>query len=286
MTNIKQTLSAISVLGALLTFSMSASANSSVVYADPVPGSTEPGVCNGGISYEWTVKMSDRHTAGFVNHVGAKSFNEPPPAYEPPDTGWTHTANWVAFELDTDAMVEIEVMRQEGVPYASKDSAGLPIMETARNKLVPAFAIYSGWDETSCEEHRFNNSGDTDWTTVKYMTNALNKGGWATVKRKIKLKAGQYTIAIGGSPKVLDTYPDAKTCDPKADAVCYGYTGRHGYRVNMKTRPIKSAARSSEDSTSSTSGKGAANSSEDSSSSTNGKDAASSSEDSTSSASN
>ncbi len=254
MINIKRTLSAISVLGALLTFSMSASATkSSVDYADPVPGSTEPNVCNGGISYEWTVKMANFHNVSFVNLVGAKSFNEPPPAYEPPYTGWTHTSNWVAFELERDAMVEIEVMRQEGVPYASKDPAGLPIMATGRNKLVPAFAIYSGWDDTSCEEHRYNNSGDSDWSTVKYITNAPNKGGWASVKSKMKLKAGKYSIAIGGSPKVLDTYPDAK-CDPLTDSVCYAYTGRHGYRVNMKTRPVgKGAERSSEDNSSSSS---------------------------------
>jgi len=250
MINIKRTLSAIGVLGTLLTFSMSASAHSSVVYADPVPSSTDPNVCNGGISYEWTVKMGSSHTAGLVNHVGAKSFNEPPPAYEPPYTGWTHTSNWVAFELTKDAMVEIEVMRQEGVPYASKDPAGLPIMATARNKLVPAFAIYAGWDETSCEDHRYNNSGDFDWSDVKYITNAPNKGTWANVKRKIKLKAGKYSIAIGGSPKVLETYPDAK-CDPLTDSVCYAYTGRHGYRVNIKTHPVgKGAAISSEDSSS------------------------------------
>ncbi len=250
MINIKQTLMTVSAIGTFLAFSMSASATSSVIYADPVPGSTEPGVCNGGISYEWTVKMGNSNTVGFVNHVGAKSFNEPPPAYEPPYTGWTHTSNWVAFELSKDAMVEIEVMRQEGVPYASKDSAGLPIMATARNKLVPAFAIYSGWDETSCEDHRYNNSGDFDWSTVKYITNAPNKGTWASVKRKIKLKAGKYTIAIGGSPKVLETYPDA-TCDPLTDKVCYAYTGRHGFRVNIKTHSVgKAAASSSEDSSS------------------------------------
>ena len=63
MINIKQTLMTVSAIGTFLAFSMSASATSSVIYADPVPGSTEPGVCNGGISYEWTVKMGSSHTA-------------------------------------------------------------------------------------------------------------------------------------------------------------------------------------------------------------------------------
>ena len=233
MIKIRKTLSLVSALSALLAFSMPASAVSSVTYADPVPST--PGACDGGISYEWMAKMSDNHTISFVNHVGAKSFNEPPPAYEPPFTGWTHTSNWVAFELTKDAQVEIEVTRQEGVPYTSGSTVA-----TARNKLVPAFAIYSGWDNTSCEDHRYNNAGNFDWSNIKYITNTPNKGGWPSVTRKIKLKAGKYSIAIGGTPKVLETYPDAATCDPATDAACYAYTGRHGYRVRVKTNPTRS----------------------------------------------
>ncbi|MGV8713143.1 MAG: hypothetical protein ACWA6R_11415, partial [Nitrosomonas sp.] len=84
-----------------------------VTYADPQPST--PGVCDGGISYEWTVVLNGHDKAELVGHVGAKSWNEPPPAYEPPDTGWTHTSNWVALELTEPAKLEIEVERQEGV---------------------------------------------------------------------------------------------------------------------------------------------------------------------------
>lgn len=226
---------------ALLAFSIGHSLSASagmVTYADPVPaGLTYPDCAindaptgnDGGISYEWTVKMGKHDDVSFVNSVGAKSYNEPPPAYEPPFTGWTHTSNWVALELMEHTKLFIEIDRQEGVTIP-----GSTTIATARNKLVPALSIYSGWDNTSCEDHRYNTAGDTDWTTVKYIGNQPNAKGRDKVVYAIELDAGQYSIAIGGSPKVLGTYP-AGNCDP-ADPVCYAYTGRHGYRVEMKTR--------------------------------------------------
>ncbi len=159
------TISSAALIAASLGFSSTASAGS-VLYADPVPaGASYPGCLpdlggtptgnDGGISYEWTVKLGKNDKASFVNKVGAKSFNEPPPSYEPPETGWTHTSNWVALELTRKANVRIEVERQEGVPFTSTDSAGQSIV-TARNMLVPALSVYSGWDNTSCEDHRYN----------------------------------------------------------------------------------------------------------------------------------
>lgn len=211
-----------------------------VTFADPVPaGPSYPGCLpdlggtptgnDGGISYEWTVKMGKRDKVSFVNRVGAKSFNEPPPAYEPPDTGWTHTSNWVALELTHHTKLKIEVERQEGVPFTTPTGVA-----TARNKLVPAIALYSGWDNTSCEDHRYNTSTNFDWSTVQFLGNQPNKFGRSVAVYSVELDAGQYSIAIGGSPKVLAAYPDASTCSP-ADPVCYAYTGFHGYRVEMKT---------------------------------------------------
>ncbi len=211
-----------------------------VTFGDPVPaGPTYPGCledlggkptgADGGISYEWIVKMGGKDEVSFVNRVGAKSYNEPPPDYEPPYTGWTHTSNWVALELTQRTKVKIKVERQEGVPMANSTP-----VTVARNKLIPALSVYSGWDNTSCEDHRYNTSGNVPWTTVQYIGNQPNKHGKDEVGYQIVLDAGKYSIAIGGSPKVLATYPDAKTCDP-ADPVCYAYTGNHGYRVEIKT---------------------------------------------------
>jgi hypothetical protein len=209
-----------------------------VIYADPMPaGPSYPGCAleggvptghDGGISYEWTVKMGKKGKVQFVNRVGAKSWNEPPPAYEPPDTGWTHTSNWVALELSERTNLRIEVERQEGVPYTSGTS-----IVTARNMLVPAISVYSGWDSTSCEDHRYNTAGNVDWSTINFIGNEPNAKGKSVAVYSVKLDAGQYSIAIGGSPKVLDTYP-AGDCDP-LDKQCYAYTGNHGYRANLET---------------------------------------------------
>lgn len=209
-----------------------------MTYADPVPaGATYPGCLDtgatgsdGGVSYEWTVMMKGYDHAELVGHVGAKSWNEPPPAYEPPYTGWTHTSNWIALDLKESAKLRIEVERQEGVTFQS----GTTIL-TARNKLVPAISIYTNWDNTSCEDHRYNNAGNDDWSELEYIGNQLNKHGRPVAVYRAKLPAGQYSIAIGGSPKVLDQYP-VGTCDA-ADPVCYAYTGRHGFEAHLTTFP-------------------------------------------------
>lgn len=225
----KNKLSTVSAVG-LLTFSLGASLTATagtVTYADPTPNTATP--CGGGISYEWTVKMGKKDKASFVNHVGAKSWNEPASSgYVIPETGWTHTSNWVALELAQRTKLRIEVERQEGVPFTSGTS-----IATARNKLVPALSVYAGWDSTSCEEHRYNNAGNVDWSTIQYIGNQPNAMGKDVAVYSVVLNAGQYSIAIGGSPSVLATYP-ANSCDV-ADPTCYAYTGRHGYRVEMKT---------------------------------------------------
>ncbi len=200
-----------------------------VTFADPQPST--PGVCDGGISYEWSVNMSGDDHVGLVGHVGAKSWNEPPPAYEPPYTGWTHTSNWIALELTEPTKLEIKVERQEGVAFQATNG-----MVTARNMLVPALSIYRNWDSTSCEDHRYNNAGNIDWSTVQYIGNQKNRHAKSSISYEARLPAGQYTIAIGGSPKVLETYP-ANDCDV-ADPVCYAYTGRHGYEVYLRTSPV------------------------------------------------
>ena len=243
ITNFKGRLSALCAIS-FLTISLGVSLPVTagiVTFGDPVPaGPTYPDCSindaptgnDGGISYEWMVKMGGHDKVSFVNRVGAKSYNEPPttpPSYEPPYTGWTHTSNWVALELTQRTKVKIKVERQEGVPMANSTP-----VTVARNKLVPALSIYSGWDDTSCEDHRYNTAGDIDWTTVKYIGNQPNNRGKDEIEYQIVLDAGKYSIAIGGAPKVLADYSVLTGCNP-ADPICYGYTGSHGYRVEIKT---------------------------------------------------
>ncbi len=230
------TFSSAALLAVALGASATASAGS-VLYADPVPAgpsypdcaiNDSPTGADGGISYEWTVKMGKNDKVSFVNKVGAKSFNEPPPSYEPPETGWTHTSNWVALELTRKAHVRIEVERQEGVPFTNGST-----IATARNMLVPALSVYAGWDNTSCEDHRYNTSGNVDWTTIQFIGTAANEKGKPVAVYEGNLKAGRYSVAIGGTPKVLPSYP-AGNCDA-LDPTCYAYTGNHGYRATIKT---------------------------------------------------
>lgn len=203
-----------------------------VVYADPVPNTPDP--CDGGIGYQWTVTMENhKDEVQFIGHVGAKSWNEPPPLYEPPYSGWTHTSNWVALELKQRSKVEVTIERQEGVAYHNNDGS----FSTARNALVPALSVYKGWQTAGCDDHRYNNAGNIDWmTTAKFIGNAPNTALKSAVKYRAILEAGKYSIAIGGSPKVLEEYP-AGNCDA-ADPVCYAYTGRQGYEATIAATPL------------------------------------------------
>ena len=183
-----------------------------------------------GISYEWTLRMSRRQTAELVYAVGAKSWSEP----SNPEglRGWTHTSNWIAFELDVPATVKITVERQQGVVVTSGLTAA-----AARSALVPALSIYSGWDDTTeTENHTFNNVGNF-WSTVVYLGSAPNPKSKPSVSYKAKLQPGKYSIVIGGNPRSLgdpSAYP-ANDCDA-SDAVCYAYTGQQGYRATIRTK--------------------------------------------------
>jgi hypothetical protein len=210
-----------------------------VTYADPKPaGASYPGCLDtgptgndGGIGYEWTVELDGKDQASVVNAVGAKSWNEPPPLYTPPDSGWTHTSNWIALKLHRDAKVIIEVERQEGVAIQNGTTTA-----AARNKLIPAISVYKGWDNTSCEDHRYNTGANFDWSSVEFIGNEPNEKGRSVAKFRAELPAGEYSIAIGGNPKVLKTYP-ANNCDP-TDPVCYAYTGRHGYEATITAKRL------------------------------------------------
>lgn len=202
-----------------------------VVFGDPVPATPE--VTCAGVSYEWTVQMGKGSTAGFVRHVGAKSWNEPPPAYEPPYTGWTHTSDWVAFELKKPAKVQIQIARQQGVlmPGLATDPAtGDPLISytLAGNRLYPAFSLYKGWEESGCEDHRYNTGGPTPWApALEFVASQPNVHGWNKATLVRYLPAGKYSIAIGGA--------NVSFCAPSTDPLSC-YNGRHGYRASITTQ--------------------------------------------------
>jgi hypothetical protein len=244
MTKVKGT----AYLAAGLIVSLWAAANSAsagtVTHADPTPA---------GIRYFWTATLGDAETNGvdyqnkrrpqegcddrvsFAWRVGAKSWNEPPPTYEPPYSGWTHTSNWVALDLKCDAKLTIRVARQQGVTDGTA---------TFRDRLDPAISLWQGWQENGPDDHRYNNAGNTPWMyEVQYIGNQPNAKHKDEVVYKVRLKAGKYSIAIGGNPEQLTQaeYADLANCgqpvgpDP---AICYAYTGNHGYRAEIETESM------------------------------------------------
>jgi len=189
-----------------------------------------------GISYEFMLLLGKRQKADIVHFVGAKSWSEPvnPEGLK----AWTHTSNWIAFDLLQSARVKIVVQRQQGV--VSFNGAAWPPGSDApaavtRSDLVPAVSLYEGWDETTeVETHNYNSSGNF-WSTIRYVGSAANPKGKPKVVLKARLPAGHYSIAIGGNPPSLSNYP-AEDCDPRGDTTCYRYTGLHGYRATIQAK--------------------------------------------------
>lgn len=195
-------------------------------YADPAPEK--------GIGYEWTVTMQHggvAQTAEFVRHVGAKSSFEP--ANPAPNIAWQHTTDWVALDLKDKTLLTVELTNQRGVQFTTIGTDGKAVENTAGIGYFPAFSFYSGWDDTSTEDHAFNPVGDF-WSTVKYIDSAYIKEAQAihgneavrTIKKQFILPAGQYSLNIGGVNAIycVSTQP------------CYN--GRHGYRARLTVEPV------------------------------------------------
>jgi hypothetical protein len=178
-----------------------------------------------GIPYQWLVTMKAGETISFIKQVGAKSWNEP----TTPGKGWTHTSDWVAFELTERAHVTIKVTRQMGVTHGDPGD-----LQLARKYLYPALSVYETWDTISSVPHQYENSANITGTTVIYLGNAPNTRKPSTVY-DATLDAGKYTIAIGGNPPALATYPPVN-CNPVTSQKCYIYFGNHGFRTVITTK--------------------------------------------------
>jgi len=167
-----------------------------------------------GIVYRWTVTElgAADNSGAMVRHVGALSFSDPINAGDPIGTGWTHTSDWVAFELTAPASVTIQLDRTAGVPNGT---------DVAGDQLYPAFALYSGWDNDDGDDHVYNSSGNFAWAEdLNYIGNEPNAGGASSVAKTFDLDAGSYSIALGGNP-------------PGSIG-----SGRQGYTATITTQPV------------------------------------------------
>lgn len=202
-----QTIKLISLISALLGVTSSQVQAATISFSDPAPA---------GISYEWTLQMSEKDEISFVRYVGVKSWNEPsnPVGLK----GWTHTSNWVALEVPKQVELTIQIERQAGVPVIFPN---IPTT-TAGDSLYPAFSLYSGWENDAVEEdHQFNTLGNIEWAKgICYLAHEENKDAEGLVKDKFVLPPGRYSIAIGGNPP-----------DPTL-------TGFQGYKATLTTTPV------------------------------------------------
>ncbi len=183
----------------------------------------------GGIGYEWHIKMPHHGAVEIVGSVGGKSSFEP--NFRAPNFGWTHTSDWVALELDADAVLEIVVRRQAGVYDAKppkKDATSTKLSYvTAGASLYPAVSIYSGWDSTTEKEKGSFNPIGNFWSTIQFMDVEYSKEGESMIVYRKYLGAGKYSIDIGGVNALYCTETDA----------CF--KGLHGYRATFTTSHIK-----------------------------------------------
>ena len=199
---------------------LTTTAMADVQYADPDEG---------GIGYEWTVSLGHHGSAEIVGSTGGKGSYEP--AFESPNIGWTHTTDWVALELETEVILEVEVSRQEGVYELKVDrETGEKSYATSGAMLYPAISIYSGWDSTTEKEQgSFNPVGDF-WSTVDYKASEYSKFGESTIVWRSKMPAGKYSINIGGVNAIYCAEDDA----------CYN--GAHGYRAKFTVSHVPGMA--------------------------------------------
>ncbi|BCG63779.1 MAG: hypothetical protein methR_P1507 [Methyloprofundus sp.] len=197
---------------------LSTHAIAEVQFADPEEG---------GIGYEWTVKLSHHGTAEIIGSTGGKGSYEP--SFEAPDLGWTHTTDWVALELAEEVILTIELERQEGVYEMKVDrETGEKSFATSGAELYPALSVYEGWDSTTEREKGSFNSTGNFWSTIQFKAVVASLHGEAKVTYRAKLPAGKYSINLGG----VNAFYCAET-DP-----CYN--GVHGYHATFTASHVPS----------------------------------------------
>ena len=168
-----------------------------------------------GIGYEWSVKLGHHGSAEITGSVGGKSSFEP--EFTAPQIGWTHTSDWVELELEADVILEIEVSRQQGIYEKKKDGT----YSTAGAMLYPALSVYKGWDTTTEKEKGSFNPTGKFWSTIEFKDVVYSKHGETTIIYRAKMKAGQYSVDIGGVNALYCAETDE----------CFN--GKHGYRAKF-----------------------------------------------------
>jgi len=186
--------------------------------------------------------------------------------FAPPLNGWTHNSNWVALTLTSDARVTIVV--RPDVPticlFYTQPVACNPATGRTDSDLWPGISLYKNQNTTATQWHQFNPTGNKDnffWAptptlptspgnppygpsggggpSVTYLDSSYQSDPFThTLTYTKKLKAGQYTLVIGGAVALINPSCNVATTNgsPTLPPVClYGRSYRAFITTSRKT---------------------------------------------------
>jgi len=165
----------------------------------PDPGSGVTPVTPGmeGVPYKWEVELEAEDEEELITHVGAWSW-EDNSLFQPgqPSVGWTHTSAWAAIELKALSHLNIQMARQEGVPWPAADNANR-VAGTA--SMYPSFTIWKNWDKDGDQLHTYDNRGNPAWAEKLEFIGYVDNSTQTSSSRGFNLPAGEYTIVFGSN---------------------------------------------------------------------------------------
>jgi hypothetical protein len=146
-----------------------------------------------GIPYNHRVTLGSNQSGGLSNHVGAWSWQDSRPEVDP-DTGWTHTSNWVALRLQQDTVLTVTLSRDANVPWPSVDD---PERKADTSSMFPSLTLYRGWQEEGDQGHDYFNKGAIAWAPGLTYVDHVDNSTAETITRTWFLAKGEYSFALG-----------------------------------------------------------------------------------------
>ena len=167
----------------------------------------DPGGPLTGITYTWQITLEDGADAAAVGgFVGGKAWAHP---MNPGlgsfglDAGWTHTSNWMLLTLDEERTVRLELIPNDEIP----DGIG----GFMSGELVPAFSLWSGFDDEGLDEHFYTQGAvpgfvdDPDFAFLDHVDGGPGPFDGSSAELIVTLPADTYTVAVGGHNAVSPT---------------------------------------------------------------------------------
>ncbi|MBL9114827.1 MAG: hypothetical protein JNJ83_07435 [Verrucomicrobiaceae bacterium] len=197
-----------------------------------------PQPSTGGVGYQCTVVAQAGQTGTFKSIVGAWSWSDTNPGFNPDGSqGWTHTSNWAAIEVPVDSFVTVVMAADAAVPFSGNGNVG---GFAATDHMRPSFTLYRGWDNDGSDDHTYNNRGRVRWAEDLSYMDHLDNSSQSSVSRTWFLPAGKYTMAMGSNAPSTTNPPNqgysftwsAKTATPGVNTGDPG-TGGIGYAFSV-----------------------------------------------------